>query len=97
MTHRRDAIEFRHHLRDHRAEMRLIALQLGKGVADMDRLDLVDLDRGILKRGARRRLDHVRDVAAFARPHPGEIRLMTTKDKDWLSHYDLLQAVCSRR
>jgi hypothetical protein len=86
MAHGRYAPQFRHHLRHHRAEVRLLALQLTERIADVDALDLRCIERAGVEGAERGVADDVGDVLSVAGPDLGEVGLVAAEDICGLAH-----------
>ena len=89
MSHRGHAPELWHHLRHHRTQVRLLALQFAEGIADMDALHLVGPDLAGLERAQDGFARHVGEVQTFARPGAREVGLVAAEDEGGRAAHDV--------
>ena len=90
VAHRGHAPQRRHDLRDHRAQVRLLALQFAKGVAYVDALHLRGVELTLLQRAQCGLAHHVGDVLPLTRPDLGKVALESTQYHHRFSHRVLL-------
>ena len=91
MAHGGHAPQLGHHLRHHGAQMRLLALQLAKGIAHVDAGDRRSVQlarRQSTERGLTR---DVGNILALAGPNLGEIGLVTAQHIHGFTHVGLLR------